>query len=131
MSAMPAPVRSRAAIGVEYKQLNDPLGLVATLAHEIGHEILLGEGRVSRDQPDHEPLTLLTVFMGMGSHFTANATSSRQGLAWRRLVRMVWPGWDTSIQRMFRLCNSPALHGRAVKKGRRGSDTSGRMFARR
>lgn len=64
----------RAAIGIEALQLEDPMSLVATLAHEIGHEILIGEGRVSRDQNDHEPLTdLLTVFKGMGV-FSANAT---------------------------------------------------------
>ncbi|RCS40711.1 hypothetical protein DTL42_25445 [Bremerella cremea] len=47
--------------------LNDPLGVVATLAHEIGHVRLLGEDRVSREEHDHEPLTdLLTVFLGLG-----------------------------------------------------------------
>jgi len=47
--------------------LDDPLNLVATFAHELGHVHLLGHGRVTTDVEDHEPLTdLLTVFMGFG-----------------------------------------------------------------
>jgi hypothetical protein len=58
---------------IETSRLSDPLSVVATLAHELGHVHLLGDGRISRDTEDHEPLTdLLTVFMGMGL-FTANA----------------------------------------------------------
>ncbi|TWD73412.1 hypothetical protein FB561_7301 [Kribbella amoyensis] len=52
----------------------DPVALVAVCAHEAGHEILLGDGRISPiARPDHESLTdLLTVFFGLGI-FTANA----------------------------------------------------------
>lgn len=54
--------------------LTDTTALVATVAHELGHVILLGQRRLERDDPDHEPLTdLLTVFLGLGV-FTANAT---------------------------------------------------------
>jgi hypothetical protein len=53
--------------------LDDPGGLVATMAHELGHVLLLGHRRISLDEPDHEPLTdLLTVFFGLGV-ITANA----------------------------------------------------------
>ena len=63
----------RFRVWVEATNLADPLALVATLAHELGHVHLLGHGRVSADEPDHEPLTdLLTVFLGMGV-ITANA----------------------------------------------------------
>lgn len=63
----------RFVIGVEVGNLDDPLGLVATLAHELGHIHLLGQGRISEDAEDHEPLTdLLTIFFGMGV-CTANA----------------------------------------------------------
>src|SRR5689334_23021580 len=42
-----------------------PMALVATLAHELGHVRLLGEGRVAPDRRDGEPLTdLATVFFG-------------------------------------------------------------------
>jgi hypothetical protein len=68
--------RPRPLIGIDASALQDPLRLVATLAHEIGHEILIGQGRVAPDQPDQEPLTdLLTVFMGLGI-FNSNATIS-------------------------------------------------------
>lgn len=54
-------------IWLESGSLDDPLALVATMAHELGHVLLLGSGRVSADEPDHEPLTdLLTVFLGLG-----------------------------------------------------------------
>jgi hypothetical protein len=57
----------------------DPVALVAIYAHEIGHELLLGSGRISMiRRPDHEPLTdLLTVFYGLGI-FTANAAYERR-----------------------------------------------------
>lgn len=57
----------------------DPEALVAIYAHEIGHELLLGSGRISlARRPDHEPLTdLLTVFYGLGI-FTANAAYERR-----------------------------------------------------
>lgn len=54
-------------IGVEWNDLADPLALVATMAHELGHVHLLGHERVSPDAVDHEPLTdLLTVYFGLG-----------------------------------------------------------------
>jgi hypothetical protein len=60
-------------VWVEVSNLDDPLGMVATMAHELGHVLLLGQGRVSADVEDHEPLTdLLTVFLGLGI-FTANS----------------------------------------------------------
>jgi hypothetical protein len=46
---------------------------VATLAHELGHVILLGGKLLDPKTPDMEPLTdLLTVYLGMGI-FNANA----------------------------------------------------------
>ena len=60
-------------IGLEAKQLADPEQMVATMAHELAHVHLIGGGRISPDDPDHEPLTdLLTVYLGLGV-FTANA----------------------------------------------------------
>jgi len=60
-------------IWVEVSNLDDPLAMVGTMAHELGHVHLLGHGRVSADAEDHEPLTdLLTVFFGLGV-FTANS----------------------------------------------------------
>jgi hypothetical protein len=55
--------------------LKDPVPLVATVAHELGHVILLGGGLMDPRAADHEPLTdLLTVFLGFGI-FTANSAA--------------------------------------------------------
>jgi hypothetical protein len=60
-------------ISIDEAQLKDPMALVAVLAHELGHIILLRPGLVDRNEPDMEPLNdLLTVFLGFGI-FTANA----------------------------------------------------------
>ncbi|HWZ98277.1 MAG TPA: hypothetical protein VN025_11000 [Candidatus Dormibacteraeota bacterium] len=64
---------SKAHISINESQMKDPMSLVAVLAHEIGHIILLRPGLVPRDDPDMEPLNdLLTVFLGFGI-FTANS----------------------------------------------------------
>jgi hypothetical protein len=60
-------------IWLDETMLDDPLAVIGTLAHELGHVHLLGDGRISPKEKDHEPLTdLLTVFFGMGI-FTANS----------------------------------------------------------
>lgn len=65
-------------IWVEVANLHDPLAMVATMAHELGHVHLLGHARISRKAEDHEPLTdLLTVFLGLGI-FTANSVIREQ-----------------------------------------------------
>ena len=54
--------------------MDDPDWLVSVLAHELGHELLIGSGRVEPSRPDLECLTdLLTVFYGFGI-FAANAS---------------------------------------------------------
>ena len=59
-------------IHLETAQLNEPMTLVATMAHELAHLRLLGEGRVTGDEFDNELLTDLTVvFHGLGI-FLAN-----------------------------------------------------------
>ena len=81
-------------VAIRSSQLKDPLALVATIAHELGHVILLG-GRLlnAAATPDHEPMTdLLTVFLGLGV-FTANFSARfmkyeddrRQGWSMQRL----------------------------------------------
>lgn len=52
--------------------LDDPMGLVGTIAHELAHVRLLGEGRIMREAFDNELLTDLTVVhFGLGI-FLAN-----------------------------------------------------------
>ena len=63
----------KAIIAIEKRKLDDPIALVATVAHELGHVRLLGERRLTGEEPDHEPLTDLTaIFFGLGI-FIANA----------------------------------------------------------
>jgi hypothetical protein len=61
-------------IRIADSQLDDPERLVATLVHELSHEILLGGRLLKRTVADHEWVTdLLPVFLGIGI-FGANAT---------------------------------------------------------
>ncbi|HEX8130796.1 MAG TPA: hypothetical protein VF527_16975 [Pyrinomonadaceae bacterium] len=85
--------RDKFLINIESSQLTDPMFLVATSAHELGHVRLLGEGRVSANFEDHEPLTdLLTVFLGMGV-FTGNAVFS-----FRQWTDAFSQGWQTECR---------------------------------
>jgi hypothetical protein len=60
-------------IQLDEAALADPLMLVATAAHELAHALLLGQGRLTGDEPDHEEITdLLTIYLGFGV-FTANS----------------------------------------------------------
>lgn len=74
-------------VGVNVSLLREPLAVIATLAHELCHVILLGGGHLNRDAEDMEPMTdLATVYLGLGV-FTGNACcrfeqhqdNSRQG----------------------------------------------------
>jgi hypothetical protein len=65
--------RRRDRIWIESSQLQDPISLAATFAHELAHVHLLGDRRLTGEEEDHEPLTdLLTVYLGLGI-LTANA----------------------------------------------------------
>lgn len=78
----------RPLIAVRRSLVKDPLLLVATLAHELGHVILLDGGRLAREIEDMEPLTdLVTVYLGMGI-FTANA--ARRFLQYQEDTRQGW-----------------------------------------
>ncbi len=72
-------------VSINGSQVGNLPGLIATIAHELCHERLIGEHRVSGDELDHEPLTdLLTVYLGMGI-FTANSalTVVQNSSGWR------------------------------------------------
>lgn len=65
----------RMVVAIRSTMLKDPMSLVATVAHELGHVILLGGDLMSPKTPDHEPMTdLLTVFLGLGI-FSANSAA--------------------------------------------------------
>jgi hypothetical protein len=58
---------ARETIRIHTGLLPDPLALVATLAHELAHALLLGDQRISPEEHDHEWVTdLTTVFLGLG-----------------------------------------------------------------
>jgi tetratricopeptide (TPR) repeat protein len=61
-------------VWLEKSNVNDPMSVVATFAHELCHYLLLGGKRLGRNEPDHEPLTdLAVIFFGFGI-FVANAS---------------------------------------------------------
>jgi len=81
----------KAHIAVRRSQLKDPLSLVAVLAHELCHVILLRPGLIERDAADMEPLNdLATVFLGFGV-FNANAA-----FQFRQFTETGRQGWSTS-----------------------------------
>ena len=85
--------RRQAVVAIRSSQLKDPLSLIATMAHELGHVILLGGGLMNPKPEDHEPLTdLLTVYLGFGI-FTANSAGRFQQFQEDRRI-----GW--SMQRL-------------------------------
>lgn len=64
----------RPLIRVAESQLEEPVRLFATLTHELAHELLLGENRLTAETEDHEQITdLLLVYLGVGL-FAANST---------------------------------------------------------
>ena len=87
------PETEQFLITVKRGKSADPVTLIATIAHELAHVLLLGEGRLDHDAPDMEPLTdLATVFLGLGI-FNANSATrfqqhddgTKQGWSFQRL----------------------------------------------
>jgi hypothetical protein len=75
-------------IAINYKQLHNPQGLVASLAHEIAHVRILGERRLKRDDESHEIYAdLLTIFYGFGLFTAASAFQVRN---WTEGYRAGW-----------------------------------------
>ncbi|MFQ5731351.1 MAG: HEAT repeat domain-containing protein [Planctomycetaceae bacterium] len=76
-------------IRITESQLGDPEQLVSTLAHELAHQRLLGEKRLTGAEEDHERLTdLLPVFFG-GGVFAANAVIREESVTEGR-----WHSWS-------------------------------------
>lgn len=66
-------LETRKRIAINVSEFKNPTRLVATIAHELGHVILLGGGKLSSEHKGHEYATdLITVFFGLGI-FTANS----------------------------------------------------------
>lgn len=80
----------RMVVAIRSSMMKDPVSLVATVAHELGHVILLGGNLMRHDTEDHEPMTdLLTVFLGLGL-FTANSAARFKQFQSDRKI-----GWST------------------------------------
>ena len=76
-------------VSLDVSQARNPEMMVATIAHELGHIILLGEGRLDPEHEDHEPMTdLLTVFYGLGI-FSANTT-----IVFEQWTNSQYQGWQ-------------------------------------
>jgi hypothetical protein len=82
---------SKFIIRISRTELGEPMGLVGTMAHELAHVRLLGEGRIMREEFDNELLTdLTTVAFGLGI-FLANTPRN-----WQSDLKK-WP--DTNLNR--------------------------------
>ncbi len=76
-------------VSLDTGQATNAEAFIATIAHELGHVILIGEQRLDPDYEDHEPMTdLVVIFYGLGI-FTANSIFSfgqytnTMGQGWR------------------------------------------------
>lgn len=74
-AAMPgaAGQYQRGLVRLAESQLADPPGMVAILAHELAHDLLIGRGLLQDDLDAEWVTDLLPVYLGLGL-FTANAT---------------------------------------------------------
>jgi hypothetical protein len=113
-------------VTIQLAQARKPVALVATIAHELGHERLLGESRIDPSRRDGEPLTdLFTVFFGMGI-FTANAAfefrRSHQGYRTSRL------GYMTEAMYGYALARYAWLRGEASPDWSAHLDTNPRTY---
>ncbi len=94
----------RVFITIDRMELDEPMALVGTIAHELAHLRLLAEGRLRGHVFDHELLTDLTVvFFGLGI-FLANTPRN-----WASDMKN-WPG--TQLNRPEYM--SPAMFGYAL-----------------
>ena len=61
--------------------LPDQEAAIATLSHEVAHDLLLGAGLLTGDEPDHENLTdLLPIVLGMGTFQANTAIKQKSGI---------------------------------------------------
>jgi len=77
-------------IGLELSQLKNPQAMIATLAHELSHMVLLGEGRI--EENDEELTDLNCIVLGFGI-FTGNSIFNFQ--QWQGSSHQ---GWQANTQ---------------------------------
>ena len=73
-------------IAIETEQLKDPISLIATMSHELSHQILLGENRIEENDEYLTDLTAITygfgIFIG-NSRFSFSQFSTNEGFGWK------------------------------------------------
>lgn len=72
-------------ISVSTRKLNDPISLIATISHELSHQILLGEQRMEENDEFLTDLTAITygfgIFIG-NSRFNFSQFATNDGHGW-------------------------------------------------
>ena len=94
-TAMPGAARQYATglIRLAESQLADPTGLVAVLAHELAHDMLIGRGLLP-DELDAEWVTdLLPVYLGLGTASNSSRSKTRSPRAARAALRTLADGF--------------------------------------
>jgi hypothetical protein len=123
----------RSIIGIRDDQAARPTALVATVAHELGHVLLLGDERIAVDRADHEPLTdLLTVYFGLGI-FAANAAFefARETTGEYHYTRTSRLGYLTEPMYGYALARYAWLRGEAKPAWAKYLDTNPRVVLQR
>lgn len=95
--------KKRALISIKDSLVtHEPEVMVAVMAHELAHVLLLGDGKISRDLDRMEPLTdLMTVFCGFGvlsanaAHIYDRGRQARHGYLSQREYGYALAVWST------------------------------------
>ncbi|WP_442267396.1 hypothetical protein ACSIGC_06895 [Tenacibaculum sp. ZS6-P6] len=73
-------------ISIEIRQLKNPISLIATISHELAHQILLGEKRIEENDEYLTDLTAIVygfgIFIG-NSQFNFSSFSTNGGFGWQ------------------------------------------------
>ncbi|MGW0433233.1 hypothetical protein ACWDV4_11935 [Micromonospora sp. NPDC003197] len=119
----------RSVVSISDGQAKSPMALVATIAHELGHVLLLGDDRISAQREDHEPLTdLLTVFFGLGIFGANSAFEFSQDRTSFRTARL---GYLTEPMFGYALARYAWIRGETDPPWGRHLDTNPRTFLNR
>lgn len=77
---------NKTIIRLERGQLENPISLIATISHELAHQILLGENRIEENDEYLTDLTAITygfgIFLG-NSRFNFSSFSTGGGFGWQ------------------------------------------------
>ncbi len=78
--------KNEVVISIETQQLKDPVSLIATISHELSHEILLGENRIEENDEYLTDLTAISygfgIFIG-NSRFKFSQFATNGGFGWK------------------------------------------------